>query len=32
MAQSPGVGIYLRKPYITEKIGTAVRRELNRKA
>ena len=30
-AQSLGVGAYVRKPYVMEKLGMAVRKELNRK-
>jgi len=29
-AQSLGVGAYVRKPYVMEKLGIAVRQELNR--
>ncbi len=31
-AQSLGVGAYLRKPYIMEKLGITVRKELDRPA
>ena len=30
-AQALGVGAYVRKPYVMEKLGMAVRKELNRK-
>jgi YesN/AraC family two-component response regulator len=30
-ARSLGVGDYLRKPYVIEKLGLAVRKELDRK-
>jgi DNA-binding NarL/FixJ family response regulator len=29
-AQSLGAGAYIRKPYVIEKLGVAVRKELNR--
>jgi two-component system cell cycle sensor histidine kinase/response regulator CckA len=31
MTQSLGAGAFVRKPYIKERIGLAVRKELNRK-
>jgi YesN/AraC family two-component response regulator len=31
MAQSLGAGAYLKKPYLRERIGMAVRKELDRK-
>jgi len=30
-AQELGAGTYVRKPYVMEKIGTAIRRELDRR-
>jgi DNA-binding NarL/FixJ family response regulator len=31
MAQSLGAGVFVKKPYIQERIGLAVRKELDRK-
>lgn len=32
MAQALGAGAYVKKPYVLEKLGTAVRKELDRSA
>jgi hypothetical protein len=31
MPPAPRAGVYVKKPYLKETIGTAVRKELNRK-